>query len=441
MAVLSDVVSVTISADSRTPSSQGFGIPLVMAYHTRFTDLSRSYTALSEMITDGFTTYDDAYRMAGACFAQDPAPSSIVVGRGTVAPAYITTLTITSAVENAIVKCTVIEPTTGTAVPLTYTILAGATTTTVATAMELLIEAVTGVSSSSAVADITVTPAVAGRRVHIYGLQNCTIQDSTTTATGYSTDVTALVTAGEDTWYMFSIDTAASADIQECAAYALANKKLFFASTNASNELSGSGTLGSDLIALTNDRAVILYSPNSHEFGATAWAAVGAAKPPGSITWAFKALAGVTAGSLTTTQKNFLEADNINHYQSLAGLAVTRPGKVTSGEWIDIRHGIDALEARIKEDVYAVLANADKVPFTDAGLDGISSTIYGALHSFEGSPNTGGLLVQGSSVVTMPLVSSISAANKALRRLTGVRFAADLEGAVHYVSITGVLSV
>ena len=149
MSDLDDIVSISITADSTTVSREGFGSVLVMSYHTRFVEQYRVYSSLAEMLDDGFTSYDDAYRMARAIFAQDPTVTTIVVGRLPAAPTYQTKLTMTSSTEGAYVRCKVVQPTTGTVSQIEYLIGAAETTTTVATAVELLIEAVTGVDSTS----------------------------------------------------------------------------------------------------------------------------------------------------------------------------------------------------------------------------------------------------------------------------------------------------
>lgn len=441
MSELSQIVSVSISANSTTASRQGFGTPLLLSYHTRFAERYRIYSSTAEMVSDGFATYDEAYRMASAAFRQDPTVAEVVVGRLPSAPAYSSVLTITTAVEGQIIKATVIEPTTGTAVPLTYTVPAAATTTTVATAFELLVEAVTGVSAASVDADITVTPAVAGRPVHIYDLQNCTIEETTADA-GYDTEL-GLLQIENDDWYFVTIDSASPANVADVAAWTLTNKKLFFVGTNSQRALLGtwvgSGNPVGDLTS--NDRAVLVYAKNSHEYAGVAYAVKGASSPPGSITWAFKSLGGVTAQTLTSTQRSNLETDNVNHYQTLAGISITRQGVTTEGEFIDIRHGIDALEARIKEDVFTLLANSPKVPFTASGLDLVASVILSALRAFEGTEEAPSLIAVGTSTVIMPEIGDVSTSDKAARRLTGVRFSGTLAGAIHFSSIVGTLTV
>lgn len=456
---LDQIVNVSITADSRTPSRQGFGTPLVLAYHNVFPELYRIYSRPSEMTTDGFASTSHAYRMAQSVWAQNPTVPSIVVGRNTTLPAFVTQLTVTSAVAGQHVRLKVIAPAAGTladpvvtggvisplgalaagaVVTIDYTIQAAATTTTVATALELLIENIPGVDSTSALAVISATPTTAGSRVFAYDFENVTVEE-TTAAAGYDTTLSALE-AVNDTWYFVLTDSSSSANVLAVGAWVLTRKKIYFAGTQSQGELDGTGTLGATLKALSNDRVALMYTKNGHEFPSAGWVGGQAPKTPGSITWAFKNILGSTPAALTSTQRSNLETDSTNHFQTVAGLNITRPGVVTSGEWIDIRHGIDALEARIKEDVFALLANADKVPFTDSGFALIESAIDAACQAFVGTDQQPGLLVKDSIVIIMPSLSAISTADKQARRLTGVRFSALLAGAIHFVQINGTLT-
>lgn len=438
MTVPSSIVSVSISANSTTVSREGFGVPLCLSYHTRFTDRYRAYSSTAEMVSDGFTTYDDAYRMAAACFAQDPAPDQVIVGRLPSAPSYVTKLTVTAAyTAGEHVKFKVIQPATGTVTSIDYTILGSeGSIDAVATAIELLTEAITGVDSTVATNVVSLVPTVAGRRVHVYDLTGCTIEESTADA-GYDTELAALQLENDD-WYAITCDSASAANVADVAAWALTNKKLYFFASPNSALLAGTA-LGLDLS--TNDRVVPMYAANSHEFLDCRYASVGLVEDPGSITWKFKTLLGGTTKTLTSTQQNFLEADDYNHYQTIAGVAIMQQGTVGTGEFIDIRHGTDALEAAIKEDVLALFANSKKVPFTKKGLALVANAIKGAMKRFEGDVDNPGLLVPSSSVVIMPAVEDIPLADRQARRLTGVRFSATYSGAIHAAEFTGTLSV
>jgi hypothetical protein len=439
MAELDTIVNVNITADSTSVSQAGFGTPLVLSYHTVFADRYKIYTSLAEMSEDGFATYDHAYRMAKAAFDQDPTVEQVVVGRLPAAPSFSTRLTMTSAVQGVHIKFKVIQPATGTVTQIDYTIGSSETTTTVATAVELLTEAVTGVDSTSSTSTVTLTPTVAGRRVFVYDLENCTVLETTADA-GYDTELTALELEPDLDFYFITTDSSSTANVADVAAWTLSRKKLYFAALQNSGLLDNTDTVASDLLALANDRTVILYSKNAHEFADVAWTAVIGCQTPGSITAALKTLIGVTVSSLNTTQKTNLENDNVNHYMAVKNRKVTRKGKVVGGEWIDIRHGIDALEARIQETVFDLLADSSKVPFTEAGFQLISAAIEAACQAFVGTDNEPGMLVAGSIKVIMPKLSTISDTDKNNRELKGVRFSALLSGAIHYVEIRGTLT-
>jgi len=436
VASISSVVSVNIRANSRNPTRAGFGTPLIYTYHTVFAEKWRVYTSLAGMIADGFTVTSSAYRLAQALTNQNPSVKSWVVGRKDTAPTFSQVLAITSAVEGAHVRFKVIDSA-GVVQQVDYTIGAAATTSSVATAVELLVEALAGVDSAASAADITVTSSVAGFKPYIYDLENCGVHETTADA-GYDTELAAFELLN-NAWYFVLADSQSPANVAKIAAYVLPRTKLYFVATQSNLELAGTGTLGSDLKALANGRTVLIYGFNPHEFSGAAWVGVGAPQTPGEITWANKQLTGVTAKDLTSTQQTNLETDNINHYQEIAGLGATRNGVVTSGEWIDVVHGTDALTAAIQEAVWTVMANAGKIPFTDAGLDLIASAILGAMKRFEGNAERPGLLLPGSSKVSMPLAADISASDKRLRRLTGVAFYAKFAGAVHAVDLVGTL--
>jgi Protein of unknown function (DUF3383) len=441
---IQDIVQVNITANTVSPTRLGFGTPLVLTHHTRFPEAYRAYSSSNDMIVDGFTSYDDAYRMVSKILSQNPSVPQVIVGRKSTAPAFSTELTITSAVEGQRVQLKVVQPATGVVSQIDYLIPAAATTTTVATAVELLIEAVTGVASASSAAVITVTPEVAGRKVHMYDLVNCT-QEEVTADANFSTDLDALALENDD-WYFVLINSSSEANILDVAAWAEANEspKIFLAdlSNTTGTALASSTDIAAALKLDSLKRTASLFTFDSDDFGASAWTGRGATSTPGFATWANKPLVGVTPKALTTTQKNALLAENVNYFITIRGRNMTQSGKVANGEFIDIVHGIDALTADIQESVLAVIAGSDKVPFNKAGFTVIEGTILGALKRFEAPDDSGvGLLNAGSSVVIMPALESISLSDRQNRRLTGVKFTATLAGAVHFVSVVGTLSL
>lgn len=544
---LSDIVDISITADSTTVSRAGFGLPVIMSFHQRFADEYRIYTSLSELYADGFRSYDDAYRVAAAVFSSEPCPTSVIVGRLAAAPSFVTKIQAVSATEGKTSYLSYLEPQSGAEVEIERTIPAASTLGAEATALAAAVNAVdvdsivatlastagiqnlsgtaldgvfgdeaisparritftfsshadwdatnitlNGLDAAGAVVSetiavpnggnatvtstglfslvtgitvpaqsgtggtatvgtrsgvtatvtdtvyVTLAPLTAGRKVHAYDLVHFT-QEETTAAAGYDTALAELQLENDD-WYFVLIDSESEANVDAVAAWTLTQIKLFFTATASAAELTSAGTLCAGLNQASNGRTVVLHCPNSHEFGGARWVGFGAAYDPGDINWGHSRLAGLTGKRLTTTQKSYLEGDKGNHYQPRNGVSVALPGNLSDGEWIDTRHGLDALMSDIQETVFELFVNSLKVPYTEAGLDLVGAHILSAMKRFEGTKDQPGLIAEGTSRVIMPVFSTISSSDKNARRLRGIRVSGTLEGAINYVTITGTLS-
>jgi len=436
MAGISDIVTITITSNSRTPTAAGFGLLLILAYHNHFPEKSRLYTDLSGMLTDGFVATEAAYLMAQSAFGQNPRPASVRVGRLPAAHTLTNVLTITSNVEGQHIKAKLLGPD-GTINTLDYTVLAAATLTSVAVAVEALIEAYTGITSSASVADITITPATPGGVFFLYDLENCVVNETTADA-NYDDELSALQLIVDD-WYYFILDTNSPANVALAAAWAETRTKHFFYQTSDYGERSGTGTLASALQSAAYTRTHGLYTKNASKYAQASLVGSVAPKAPGGVTLKFRNLPGVTPDTLTPTEETTLKGHNLNFYTTIAGLNVTIEGKNAAGGYTDIVIGTDALKARIQERVFGLLANADKWPYTDSATDAMRGEIFSVLEGFVAPPSL--FVVDGSITVTAPLVASVSTENRANRILPDIKFAATLQGAVHSVRIEGTLSV
>jgi hypothetical protein len=140
----------------------------------------------------------------------------------------------------------------------------------------------------------------------------------------------------------------------------------------------------------------------------------------------------------TDTEKSTMQGKNCNYYTDIAGRAVTQRGITPGDEWFDVINGIDWTQIRMQERIFARLAGAKKVPFTDRGIGIVENEVRGVL--------TEGVTKEiytsdPAPEVSVPLAADISTADKALRILTGVTFRATLAGAIHEAVITGTVSV
>jgi hypothetical protein len=431
---IAEIVNVSITADTARVTRVGFGKGAIMTYHTRFVELWREYGGLDGMVVDNFSSSDAAYLMAQAYFSQEPRPETVVIGRCATSVVPTKVLTITNATEGNHILLS-IKTSAGVQADIDYTILAGATTTTVATAVELLIEAVTGIASSSSGADITITGDT-GTYFWIYDQQYCTLDDTTGDAS-IDDDLTALELDNPD-WYAVMIATESESNADDVAAWVETRDKLFIAQTSDALELTSGGTLMSGWESASYDNSACIYTKNASNFVACGWVGKLLPKDPGSATWSLKTIDGAVADALTTTEKTFITDDQGNHYTEVAGVSITRNGTVGSGKFIDVRMGIHWLKARIAERVFTLLASSDKVPYTDPGVAMVVAEIRAQLRD---AVNRGVLAADPAPTVTAPRVADIDVANRAARLLPDIKFAGTLAGAIHKTNIAGVLSV
>lgn len=266
-------------------------------------------------------------------------------------------------------------------------------------------------------------------------------QDDTSTDPGVVTDLGNVRTAldGNDTWYALLCDSHSQAEIAALAASIETLRKIYLAATADDAVLLGTDTeIGGALKLAAYARTALIYHGRTATFPEAAWGGKLLPQDPGSETWKFKTLAGITPYKLTTTEETNLVADNVNHYQTVAGINITAEGVTSSGEFIDITRFIDALQADIEEHVFARLAALPKVPFTDPGIAIIENEIRGSLQ--RGISN-GGLAADPPPTVTVPRAADVDPLDKNARILRDVLFTAVLAGAIHKLIINGRLTV
>jgi hypothetical protein len=250
-------------------------------------------------------------------------------------------------------------------------------------------------------------------------------------------------------WYAVSVSARQMANQQECAQWIEANKKL-------SGLCSGDSTIADeetgDIAAwakLNNlNRVFIFYHPDAKladeavdllaptdPIPEAAYFGKMLTKKPGSATWKFKELQSVPTYELTQGQVKNVEDKNATWYMTTADVPMTSNGQVASGEYIDVIHGLDWLEARIQNLVFTALKNIDKVPFTDEGVQMVVSPLKNALE--EGRTN--GILA--SYEINFPAVAEVSVTDKGKRFLPDVEFGGVLAGAIHGTKIKGVVTL
>lgn len=438
---LEDIVSVAITIESAQVDQASFSIPLVAAYHTNWTDRTRTYSAssaLSTMVSEGFSTSSQAYRLVAKILSANPRVRTVMIGRRDGAWQQITRIVPVAA--NSFTYSVAVN---GTAA--TFTSDGSATVAEVCTGLAAAIDAlplVTASGVSGTHVDVTTT-AVGTLAKVVLGSANLSLLDVTADA-DIADDLTA-IRAASTAWYALLIDSNATAEILEAADWTESQKAIFFAQSADSGILDPASTtdIADDLHALAYKRTSLLYHADQTAGAAARWVGEVLVTDPGEATWAFKTLSGIEPSVLTENQIGSLKAKGANYYITLGGRNVTLDGVMVDGNmWIDNAILVDWAVARVTERVFALLVSQPKLPYSDRSVNLVLAEILAVLQ--QGVQN-GGFLAGGDGIVapfaTGPKVADVADADKAARHLPDIHFGATIAGAIHSVAIAGKLSV
>lgn len=260
----------------------------------------------------------------------------------------------------------------------------------------------------------------------------------TVSDTPESIDTTLTRALSVDGWYGIALVDEKEGDISAASAWTETQEKIFCFSTTETTNPAG----------IQNMRSVGIYTDSNgyNPFIHVAALAKCLGYDAGSETWAYKTLAQITPVSLSNTQIDTLDGQNLNYYLACAGRNILLTGKVCGGEWIDTIRFRDWLHNDMQKRIYNLLCTNSKVPYTNAGISLIENQMISSLKQGQiqgGIANTeydtDGNEVPGYTV-TVPNAVDVPDADKATRTLNNCKFTARLAGAIHLVKITGVLT-
>lgn len=439
MATLDDIVSVQIALQTTGVTRGDFGTPMIVCPLMTFPERVRVYTSYAAASEDDLppallTALSD-------CFGQIPRPRHVKVGRRAVLKAVVEVASLI-ALGTYSIK----------ADGQTYTYTADATPTA-AEIVAGLAAAVTGDT------DETITATVAGDTLEIAWISTVgsvdlvsNLQWGTITplaaASAVADDLSAILDE-DSNWYGLVLTERTKADQIKAAEWTEANDKLFITATSEADALNPA--ISTDLISVLKAtryyRTAVLYHTNAAtEYPDAAWAGRVFTIKPGGETWALKQLASVTPSPLTATQKQTIVNKGGNTFEFYQEqIALTNPGKVAAGEWIDVIRFRDWLKDTIQTSMVQMLINRDKVPYTDAG---IQLCVNDLRKSLQEGQNVGGIApdeLDASNntvpgfVITYPRSVELAPSIKASRVLS-LGFTARLAGAIHVVEIAGALA-
>lgn len=234
-----------------------------------------------------------------------------------------------------------------------------------------------------------------------------------------------------------SRDTQAITDTAEWAA---ANKKLFITQNDPQAKVAEITDLAKNLVS--SRAAIFAYKGDTDPCLDAAIVGRIAPLEPGAVTWKFKELNGVPVAQFLKAEVSTLHDAKVNTYVKSMGVNQTSEGKATDGTYLDIQRAQDWLKARISEEVFFLLHNANKVAYDDGGIAQVVSRLKSILK----------LAVQkqviakdkdgnGMWSVQAPRRADIPKNTIANRILPDINFSATVAGAIHNININGVLKV
>lgn len=449
---LDRIVEVQIALNTSGIDTQDFSSILVVGAHFHSLGRVGIYSSTSEMVEDGFRTDDPLYKAVEAIFSQTPHVPEVRIGRrqvdgisvrvGKVAPKGVYTLYVKTRDREGTLKET----------PYAYTNNNGQ----IADILKGLGDVVTADTEAAVTASLSGDELiVASRNNTDFAFSVSKNLEATVSSTTESiADTMEAVTADDGNFYGIGLASREEKDILAMAEWAEANEKLFATATakDGAYQSDVDSDLGSKLKAKNFYRTYWFYHALENEFPELALMSRCFTSYPGGETWALKKLAAITTDNLSSTKLKAICGDknnsgkNGNAFVAFRNISCTQGGMVAAGEWIDVIRFRDWLKEEISINVFNLLINREKVPYTDEGIAQVEARIRDALvlgqrrggvapteYDEDGRENLG-------FTVTVPLASSVSANTKAKRKLTDVFFTARLAGAIHFVEIKGALT-
>ncbi len=451
---LSDIVQITITSSSRGITRAGFGVPLVIGVTTVIPSLTKTYnlgTAPIDMINDGFNSNDPIYLAVTALGRNTPKPRNVIVGK--LLTDYDLTFEITVkpviALGGELYEFTITNPV-GIVTTVTYTATIGDTEIIIAIALALQIDAIIGLTSGPPITGIIAVVAdVASTMFRTNGLDITILDYEDTTVDSNLVAELANITAGTPEWYgLILADPNSAARITVLASFIEAQEKIFGATTH--DTAVGDSASTTDIMYTLNAaqffRTYSIYSGAQGSYAGATWMGNRFPSDPGSSTWIFKPLSGVVFDVLETDFSLAVLAKKGNTYERISGPTVTQNGTMASGEFIDVIRGRDWLTQRLRERIFSLLANSEKVPYTQGGINQVGSEVTAQLSEGIGAgylsnDPLNGIVGEPAFIVTVPRIAEVPKQDKIDRLLPDVNFTATLAGAIHAVQVNGVIQI
>jgi Protein of unknown function (DUF3383) len=272
----------------------------------------------------------------------------------------------------------------------------------------------------------------------------------THTDPGIATDLAAIALADSD-WYCLLTQYNSRAMCLAAAGWVESAGRIYMCSVPDTDALNTSLLNDDTLDALHTlgyKRTLGKYHSSPLECFAAASAGRILPLQPGKWTEAFKTLSGVSAMSMTSTQRANLRLRRAGTYTTEKGRSITWDGKVfdTVYGYLDIVVATDWLADQCQSAAFGVIVSLDKVAYTDEDIDLIAGAIRGVLH--DATSDAHQVLDPGDPAddtnlppsIVFPKVADIAAGTRALRSLPNGVITGRLQGAVQSVAFLATLT-
>lgn len=436
MAELKEIIKIDITRETRGVSRTGFGTPLFIgSTQGVYSDAEyvKTYTSASAVLTD-FGDNTPEHTAALRTFGQQIAPTYLKIGNhktGVQSVDFTVDTVADATVYSVTIDSVLVEVTSGT----------GATASSIVDLLEAEFTTVTapGTFTDNQDGTFTIVPDDPNSFTYTSTTNISSVENVESLTEAYNA-----IKQQDDDFYFVTMYSHSPADIEEIADLVEAETKIYVTSYVGSDATDAQDTqdIGSVLQAKDLARTMVIYAEDTSELPENAFVGLQGPKDPGSTTWKFKSVSGVTVSNLTTTQSLVLKGTRYdygkgyNTYESIGGRSILAEGRVVNGEFIDTIRFADWLEARMRERIYLTLVNSEKLPYTSAGFAIIEGRMREVLNN---GVAVGGINPDYS--ITVPNPRAADPNNRANRVATGFEFRATLQGAVHFVEIAGTLAI
>lgn len=451
---IQDLVEVNIQSAVAPLRAQGFGVPLILGDSAALGgDSFRAYTSLAAMVSDGFATTDPEYVAAQTLKSQRPKKiRSWVVGQRQADVAQVQRIVITAV--NSFAYHVHIN-----GVDCTFTADGSAT---VGEVQAGLIAAINGSSQASLMTassdgnDILITSDQAGIPVTVTVSANLVLSTATANV-GVAESLDQIVTDGAS-FYTVLMTSRDAAEIYRAAVWVEAGRYLGIFQTSEANTAgvaydAANADVGARLRAAGFQRTALIWHDDDSEYVDAAVAGKMLPETPGTESWSWKELVGVTAAELTDTQRLNLAGDpasgpggkGVNFYYAMSqDVAMFYNGTVASREWIDVIRYIDHLQARLEVAVVNHFRNRTRVSYDDREIQALAAKVQAVLSGDKAAGILSDVIDDQGNIVTpaylldIPSSAEISVDDRAARVLNpGITFEAHYAGAIHHLTING----